>query len=647
MSDCPSSSVSATKASVSKILLFLIFLNEIYLPVAKEVDFKNTANDLLVSHYDCNLMSKNRIYSLNDVEQCNIQLNNVQEERANVKLYQRTYFSEVNATMCRVKHQRQKWYCGSHDHSSIDAKQASITTNLLITPKMCKIAMQTGMIPVEVDSEIINIPIYHNIEKLSYYNLGKVSTTNRNECHGRSWITHHSFASYMQKTSLRTDLESGTVLNALGQQLPCHLSDNGCDSSSLDPFGYTWENIKNCQLKLIRIDVAVMIKHSGRYFIQQELNNNYLLEILLSKTTVCDPLTEYFQTNYKDMFILYDGGFDMSTGQKKIYTPPKRIPYKDQAELENVSRLAKHIIRYDTQIGSKLDYLLFQGYERDNVVRVEMLKRICEIERTQLLIALKTSLENSRMAGYILTGNRSLFLETSGSIAHLFFCPKKYSPLQIQTDKCFYRIPIIYINQILFVDTITRKTFSYANEQDCNNENINFFQLDLENPTSWFTLTPTPTYKAPPLMFSPKTKFSELQEKFDMSTSAGIYSQNQIDSFWKQVLLNSASKDALQKFSREIIEPSLSAEHGTFGSTYQYPNKIYVDNLISPDFFRNQFKGLLGNFYYYLSICGHWTSIIGFIIALICAIKCIFRFFELRHLLNGFLNVQTLILHAF
>ena len=37
-------------------------------------------------------------------------------------------------------------------------------------------------------------------------------------------------------------------------------------------------------------------------------------------------------------------------------------------------------------------------------------------------------MENPRLAGYMLTGNRSMFLSTDGSLAWLFHCPLVRSP---------------------------------------------------------------------------------------------------------------------------------------------------------------------------------------------------------------------------
>ena len=39
--------------------------------------------------------------------------------------------------------------------------------------------------------------------------------------------------------------------------------------------------------------------------------------------------------------------------------------------------------------------------------------------------------ENNRLAGYMLTGNRSMFLKIEGAIGFLYPCPRKTSPLKV------------------------------------------------------------------------------------------------------------------------------------------------------------------------------------------------------------------------
>ena len=74
-------------------------------------------------------------------------------------------------------------------------------------------------------------------------------------------------------------------------------------------------------------------------------------------------------------------------------------------------------------MGIKLDYLFLQSSRLLQASEIQLLKNQCEQKRTQILTILMLSLENPRLAGYMLTGNRSMFLETDGSLAWLYQCP--------------------------------------------------------------------------------------------------------------------------------------------------------------------------------------------------------------------------------
>ena len=92
---------------------------------------------------------------------------------------------------------------------------------------------------------------------------------------------------------------------------------------------------------------------------------------------------------------------------------------------------------------------------------IQILKNLCEQERTQTLAVLMLSREKPRQVGYIITGNRSMFLSTDGSLACLYHCPLMRSPPHVM-NRCFDKIPIFYKNAIFFVDPITRQTYPDA-----------------------------------------------------------------------------------------------------------------------------------------------------------------------------------------
>ena len=103
----------------------------------------------------------------------------------------------------------------------------------------------------------------------------------------------------------------------------------------------------------------------------------------------------------------------------------------------------------------------------------------------------------------MLTGNRSMFLETDGSLAWLYHCPKVHSPLHTM-NQCYGRIPILYKGEIRFVDPVTRQIYPYAVTQKCAHRTKNLFQLDMDQEDFWKTLTLGIVHQDKPTVFGPK-----------------------------------------------------------------------------------------------------------------------------------------------
>ena len=100
------------------------------------------APTVMVTHYDCSEMTENNLYSLNHVKPCNMAPENIELSEASINLYTQHFRTEINATICSVKHQRNRFYCGFADHVSIDLTQPQITSYLDLSPSQCKLASE-------------------------------------------------------------------------------------------------------------------------------------------------------------------------------------------------------------------------------------------------------------------------------------------------------------------------------------------------------------------------------------------------------------------------------------------------------------------------------------------------------------------------
>ena len=215
---------------------------------------------------------------------------------------------------------------------------------------------------------------------------------------------------------------------------------------------------------------------------------------------------------------------------------------------------------------------------------IQLLKSLCERERTQILTILMLSMENPRLAGYMLTGNRFMFLSTDG-------IP---TPPHVR-NQCCHKIPVFYKNAIFFVDPITRQTCPDAQFQNCSDRIKKLFQFDMEDGNSLVTITPTLEHRKRPGVLGPKDVFLVSRRAFGGAGDAELYTRAQLSEFWDNMFISAASRKTLQKFSREFIVP-ITAIHGPEKYSYYAPRKdLYVDNMISPSYFKNQFMDTFGS----------------------------------------------------
>ena len=85
-------------------------------------------------------------------------------------------------------------------------------------------------------------------------------------------------------------------------------------------------------------------------------------------------------------------------------------------------------IENELHLGLKLDQIMYFNTELSEMT---LLQNQCELERTQIVTTLLLERQNTRFASFMLTGNRSMFLDTDGSVAWLYHCPKFLSPLRV------------------------------------------------------------------------------------------------------------------------------------------------------------------------------------------------------------------------
>ena len=261
-------------------------------------------------------------------------------------------------------------------------------------------------------------------------------------------------------------------------------------------------------------------------------------------------------------------------------------------------------------IGTNFDYLFFHTSRLLQASEIQLLKNQCEQERTQILTILMLSLENPRLAGFVLTGYRSMFLETDGSLAWLYHCPLDNSPRHIM-NQCNDRIPILYESQIQFVDPITRQTHPAANIQNCTDWIKNLFHFDMDQEDSWYTLTPGIVNQNKPAVIGPKDVSPV--HSFPGSQDAGKYTRSELSSFWDSILTSAASRDALKRFSQKFIVFSNNNKNPDSFPYYAPLTDFYIDSIISPGYFKDRYMDTFRSVAYVLQHCGISFSVFLFL----------------------------------
>ena len=198
-----------------------------------------------------------------------------------------------------------------------------------------------------------------------------------------------------------------------------------------------------------------------------------------------------------------------------------------------------------------------------------------------------------------------MFLETDGSLAWLYHYPLVHSPLHTK-NQGYTWIPAE--GQIQFVDPITRQTHPAASLQNCSDRIKNLFQFHMDQEDPWYTLAPGIVYQDRPAVFGPKDISSVAVHSFSGSQDAGMYTRSELSSFWDSILVSAASRNDLKKFAKKLIVLIDSRNPKSF--PYFSPRTdFFVDNMISPGYFKDRFKDTFGPVAYILEDCGICFSV--------------------------------------
>ena len=271
------------------------------------------------------------------------------------------------------------------------------------------------------------------------------------------------------------------------------------------------------------------------------------------------------------------------------------------------------------------------------VQKLNTLHTVCELERNQLLTILATSVQNPQLAGFLLTGNRSNFLNVEGSTAWLHDCPHFLSPL-FKADRCFDRIPIHFKDTLMYIDPNTRQTYDYANLFACDNNPCNIIELDPDSDDQdFFILGPEPLKRKPPLMFTPSQIKTTIRPNTFTAQAAGIYSKAELDQFWNITLFSKHSDSTLQLLGKALSYSFISSNTPDYDANSPHENPyntlriglhdkfLNLTPLFTPKWFSDALIAFFGYPCYILTQCGIYFSTCFFVQATLTLIVQLYK----------------------
>ena len=264
----------------------------------------------------------------------------------------------------------------------------------------------------------------------------------------------------LEKVQLTRDLSDNTMIYQ-GIRLPCKNYQGYCDPTTRTQATIVWFPEDTCTTFQVAKIHARMIKFHEKYFIESipydqvnpsrkqstnfrnvhDIENSLTRFQIYQETEIaCKYRNPLFKTQYSEIFVEYEKGFDMTTGKIKFdpyatshpinegtsYIPVhfqkstgqpggKLKPHDSKStrlqELPLMNSTYFGNIHYDVHLDMKLDYTISRIFQEMLLSELETLHQLCELERTQILQSLALAVLKIPYAGYLLSGNRSNFLD--------------------------------------------------------------------------------------------------------------------------------------------------------------------------------------------------------------------------------------------
>ena len=168
----------------------------------------------------------------------------------------------------------------------------------------------------------------------------------------------------------------------------------------------------------------------------------------------------------------------------------------------------------------------------------------------------------------------------------------------------------------------------------------------MDQEDSWYTLTPAIVHQDRLVVFGRKDVLPVAVHYFPGSQDARIFTRSELISFWDSILISSASRNDLIKFSQKFIVFSNNNKNSDSFPYYATRTDFYIDNMISPGYFKDRFMDTFGLVAYVLEHCGIYFSVFLFFKLIIDVVVMVVHHLELTKMTGASLNFGRTLLNA-
>ena len=171
----------------------------------------------------------------------------------------------------------------------------------------------------------------------------------------------------------------------------------------------------------------------------------------------------------------------------------------------------------------------------------------------------------------------------------------------------------------------------------------------MDKEDSWYALTPGIVQQDVLFcwaVFRPKDVSPVAVQFFPGSQIAGRYTRSELSSFWDSILISASFGNALKNLSQKIIFFSNNNKNPDSFPYYARRTDFFVDNMISPGYFKDRFMDIFAPVAYFLGHCGIYFSVFLFFKLIIDVVVKVLRHLEITIMTSASLGFGKIVLSA-